>query len=212
MAQVTLPNTPPKPNPLPQSAYIIAGGPSLTNFKWDRLDNLFTIAINRAYEVVPTADIVYFTDEDYYKTHLDDMLKHSGRLLKGCVNKAGKYHKRIERVDIKAGKGLSNPRTAIHHGRNSTFAALDLAIRWGIKTIYLLGVDMKWDKNKSHWHSGHKRIDGEAALKGFMTPYKEAAPMIKRQGVEVININNNTSLNVFPIIKYEEHFGENCFS
>lgn len=203
------------PAPYNHTAYIVAGGPSLKGFNWNLLNNVFTVGINRAYEVLPNAEVIYFTDEDYYNTHIDAMLKHKGRLIKGCVNLKSKYHDRVERFYIKAGKGLDMTPGHLFHGRNSTFAALNMVVQWGFKKVYLMGVDMKWgkpgDKKTSHWHSGHRRVDGEATYKNFKTAFIDAAPILKNMGIEVININNDTGLTIFPIVKYEDHFGPKCF-
>ena len=94
------PRQPPRPltvsHPLPipedikaddfnKECYIIGGGPSLIGFDWSKLDGKFVIAINRAYEVLPNAQIVYFTDDDYYQRHRSEMLAHSGKKFRGRI-------------------------------------------------------------------------------------------------------------------------------
>ena len=66
-----------------RECFIVGGGPSLIGFDWSNLDGKFSIAINRAYEVLPNAQIIYFTDDDYYHRHKGAMLKHSGKKFRG---------------------------------------------------------------------------------------------------------------------------------
>jgi len=197
------------------TAYIIAGGPSLKGFNWSLLDDKFTVGINRAYEVLPSANIIYFTDEDYYERHIEDMKKHKGRLIKGCINFGQSYDPRVEKFKLTGPQGLTMTPGCLSHGRNSTYAAINMLTQWGFKKIYLLGVDMKWgkrgDKQATHWHDGHKRIDAEGAYQGFIKNFESLVPLLAKHNVTVVNINNSTNLKAFPIETYEEHFGPDCF-
>ena len=204
-----------------KEAYVVGGGPSLRNFDWNCLNNKFTIGINRAYEVLPNAQIIYFTDDDWYELHKKrGFLNHKGRKIKGSLNVKKYYNdKHIEQMHLTGEKGLELTPGKLRHGRNSTYAVINMLIQWGFKKIYLLGIDMKHQgkqknnnrKEHTHWHDGHKRIDSEGAYRGFSRNYDDAAPLIKQLGVEVINVNNDTNLKAFPIKKYEEVFGPNCF-
>jgi len=197
------------------TAYIVGGGPSLKGFDWKMLDGKFVVGINRAYEVLPNADIIYFTDEDYYARHIEAMKKHSGRLIKGCVNVNQTYDPRVEKFHLVGPNGLVMTPGCLAHGRNSSYAAINMLAQWGFKTIYLMGVDMKWGekgkKNTSHWHDGHKRVDGEASYVGFAKNFDQLIPLLKPHKVSVVSVNSSTNLKAFPIETYEEHFGKDCF-
>ena len=90
-----------------------------------------------------------------------------------------------------------------------------MLVQWGFKKIYLLGIDMKWGtktnhgkhKRQTHWHDGHRRIDGEATYKGMIQNWKEIAPKLKAKGVQIININDSSNLQGYPMKTYEEMFG-----
>ena len=48
---------------------IVAGGPSLAGFDWRRLDGERVIAINRACEVLPHADVLWWSDAGFARRH-----------------------------------------------------------------------------------------------------------------------------------------------
>lgn len=192
--------------------YIVGGGPSLKQFNWDCLKGKFVIAINRSYEVLPDAQILYFTDNDYWVRHKEAMLRHGGKLFRG-VTKFNDSHPKVTEWFLTGEKGLESGSGKLRHGRNSTYAAINLAgIHLEFKKIYLLGIDMQWgkkgDKKTSHWHDGHKRVDSENIYKMMSANFVKVAPQLKQKGIEVVNVNTGTSLKAFPTITYEDLFGE----
>lgn len=193
------------------TCYIAGGGPSLKGFDWSILDDKFVIAINRSYEVLPYAQILYFTDQDYWDAHKEKMRAHSGTLVRGVL-KLGKSDKDITEYYLSGAQGLETTPGSLKHGSNSPYAATNLAVQLGFKKIYLLGIDMKWgkkgDKSTSHWHSGHKRIDGESVFKKMIANWQTMKQPLKELGVEIINVNTpeQTDLKVFPIKSFEEVF------
>jgi len=192
--------------------FIVAGGPSLKGFDWSLLDGKFVIAINRSYEVLPNAQIVYFTDDDWWKTHKERLLKHSGKLIKGCLPNKQIKHPQVTEYVLSGPHHLDMAKGNLRHGHNSTYAAVNLAVQLGFKKIYLLGVDMKWgtksDKSTSHWHDGHRRLDPESVYKKMMECFKTMVEPLKKEKVEVINLNPQSNLEVFPKVSPSEIFGD----
>lgn len=196
------------------TCYIVAGGPSLTNFNWSLLGpDKFVIAINRAYEVLPNAQIVYFTDKDYWKVHREKMLEHRGQLIRGALNpKNEEKHERVQFYRLTGPHGLETEPGCLRHGHNSTYAALNLAVvHLGFKKVYLLGVDMKWgeagDKKTSHWHDGHRRIDPESTYAKMKAAYDTLPPLLSKAGVQVYNVSPDSALNTFKKVTFESVFG-----
>lgn len=204
-----------------EECFIIGGGPSLINFNWSCLSGKFTIAINRAYEVLPEAQIVYFTDDDYYQKHRDAMLKHKGKKYRGRIARK-QVIKDKEVIEIQLQQrpwGWSDQYGELYHGSNSSYACIQLAAQLGFKRIHLLGVDMKHqgnykrdkknNKGVTHWHSGHRRTDPAHAYKMMLGHYEKLAPEAKKRGIEVINVNipDQTTLKCFPIKSFFDVFG-----
>lgn len=181
--------------------YIVGGGPSLTNFDWSQLDDKFTIAINRAYEMLPDADIVYFTDNDWYNAHKCNLLSHTGQLIKGSIRKMPNIDPKVTEYSLKKEKGLATVEGQLCHGSNSTYAAINLAgVHLGFKHIYLLGVDLQHNEQQTHWHSGHARIDPESVYQRMLSNFRDVVPDLKKHGIKVYNINQPafTQLDCFP--------------
>lgn len=213
------------------TCYIVGGGPSLIDFDWNLLGpDKFVIAINRAYEVLPNAQVVYFTDDDWYAAHEQALLKHKGCLIKGSLPadlNVKKFLKKFKSATdvvqfrLLAEKGWQTQPGCLSHGRNSTYAAINMAgEHFGFKKIYLLGIDMKWQKpedvkkatkhnSTTHWHDGHRRIDPESIYKTMMANYNTMVQPAKQRNIEIINVNSlkMTDLRVFPIKSFEEVFG-----
>lgn len=217
------------PNLYDNKCYIIAGGPSLKDFDWSLLTpDKFVIAINRSYEMLPDAQIIYFTDEDFWKRHKDEMLEHKGQLIRGLMSpppyrkhpKTNKYiappnwtHPDVIVYYFSGRFGLDTTPGHLKHGNNSTYAAINLAAaHFKFKQIYLLGTDMKWgkkgDKSSSHWHGGHKRIDPESVFRKMMKSYNTIIHPLQKMGVQVYNVNtpDQTDLTAFPIIPFSQAF------
>ena len=197
-----------------RTAYIVGGGPSLKGFKWELLDDKFVVAINRAYEVLPNAQIVYFTDKDFWDRHKNAMLEHKGQLIRGAlVPEREPYNEHVRMFRLTKRNGYVKEKGCIAHGSNSTYAALNmLAAHLGFKKIYLLGIDMKWgqkgNKGTSHWHDGHRRIDPESGYQGFMRNFDTLKKPLKEAGVKVLNINSGSALKTFKQVTFEEVFGD----
>ncbi len=203
-----------------KTCYIIGGGPSLEHFNWSLLgEDKFIIAINRAYETIPNAQVVYFTDDDWYADHKKrGLYKHSGTKIKGSLNpsKLGNDNK-IRQMFLSGPMGLDMKPNNLKHGRNSPYAACNMAIQWGFKKIYLLGIDLGYGRkdpkgkrgHKTHWHDGHRRIDGESTYKSFGKSYAALPKLIQPHNVTIISVNSRQNLKCFPCETYEEHFGPN---
>ena len=200
--------------------YIVGGGPSLTKFDWKKLDGKFVIAVNRSYEVLPDAQIVYFTDDDYWHRHTKGMLKHTGKKYRGrLARRAVIKHPAVLELQLQPQpSGWSDQFGELYHGSNSGYACIQVAAQLGFTTIYLLGFDMKHQgkynrgakncKGTTHWHNGHKRIDPATAYPMMLRHYKNMVAPIKKRNLTVININTpkGTALKCFPIKSFEEVF------
>lgn len=92
-------------------------------------------------------------------------------------------------------------------GLNSGFAALDLGVSLGAKTIYLLGLDLlRVAPGKSmHWHDGYQ-WGNRSSLTNYprwAKDFDEAAESLPA-GVRVVNANPSSAVRAFPFVSYEE--------
>ena len=200
-----------------QPCFIIAGGPSLTHFKWEQLEGKLTIGINRVYEKYdPT--IIFGTDPHFVRWVL--MGKYGEGAKEKFINsRAFKVWLLTKPVSLpsyihvlKVWNNYASARRSfpfstkqgIGHGANSGYAALNFAACLGANPIYLLGYDMKKEGEKMHWHSGHPEKHGMSdeneKLQVFIDNLRYAAVALKKKHIEVVNLNPESALPWFPKI------------
>ena len=77
---------------------------------------------------------------------------------------------------------------------------MQVAAQTGAKRIILLGFDMTV-KRGVHWHGPHGeglRNPKENSCHTWRRAFRDAAPVIERLGIEVINCSRETALTCFP--------------
>jgi len=204
------------------ACYIVGSGTSMKNFDWSLLDDpkKFIVAINNNYTKLPSAQILYCTDEPWVKEHAEDIENFNGVIYQGVLNLTNppKHPVVDKRWHLTGFDGYETKEGCLKHGSNSAYAALNMcAAHLGFKKIHLVGIDMKWgqkgNRKTSHWHSDvrpHKRIDHEAVYDKMMSAYKTIRQPLLDAGVEVINVNTatGTDLREFPIKSIESVFGK----
>jgi len=72
------------------------------------------------------------------------------------------------------------------NGTNSGFGALNLAVHKGARKIYLIGYDMNTDDNDQYVY--------------WREEFKNTLPQLEARGIEVFNLNPNTSIEAFPVL------------
>lgn len=193
--------------------YIIGGGPSLEqHLDWliPRLKGQLTIGINRAYEQFdPT--IIFGMDPKFIRWL--QMGKYGELALKRW--KESQAHKvwlltyKTRVADdvyiLKCIGGYTLARQAfpfrmeegIGHGKNSGYAALNLAACLGANPIYLLGYDMKKEGDKTHWHDGHPEAMPEHVPETYKKQFFPASKELAKKNIRVINLNPKSGLACF---------------
>lgn len=193
-----------------QPCFIIGGGPSLIGFDFERLRGRGrVIAINRAFEFIPWADMLFFMDWKFYKLCHDGEGRKAlwdrfqgikvfcnimGRKLDDCfsVRSLGRHG-----MSWSVGKG-------VYHGNNSGHGALILALAMGCRPVYLLGYDMTSSPGgRSHFHSGYGHRASPHTARSFVKDFMDLAARIK--GVNYIyNLNPKSGLRAFPFKTIDE--------
>ena len=177
-----------------KTVFIIGGGNSLTGFDFNLLKGKNIIAINRAIEFVPFAQILYFSDYRFYYWHKDDIDQFKGAKFTASPKVKDNSITVLERtgktgLDIRIGR--------IKDGGSSGYGAINLAYHLGATEIILLGYDMV-SNNKSNFHSGYKiKNVKEDTFKKFLEPYTELASILTTLNIKVYNTNLNSGLEVF---------------
>lgn len=129
-------------------AVLAGGGDSLRDFDWHRLDGLNVIAINRAYEVLPCAQVVAFSDTRFTRSPwLAPLRSHSAIKVTTIADAPrGFLSLGVEKV-----RGLDKRLGCVASGKNTGHVAVNVAYWLGANPIVCIGFAM----TGGHWHEGY---------------------------------------------------------
>lgn len=196
--------------------FIICGGPSLVGFDFSLIQNEKTIGVNKSFVQYNTT-VLYAMDQRMYDSVTypnrkdtknvqlhNQWIGYSGIKVFMRDKGSGHFDPTVYVVDSISEQTISlDISKGIYTGNNSGFGAMMLAIALGSTQIFLLGCDMKIDKEKkkTHWHDGynHQQLKTwDNILPKFIEEFTHSAGSILKQGISVVNLNRFSSLNCFP--------------
>ena len=192
-----------------QPCFIIGGGPSLLGFDFERLRGKGrVIAINRALEFAPFADVVFFMDWKLYKRYHDNAAQKAlwdkATGIKVFLNLMGRKVDDVRSVRSRGRTGISGSLSkGLYHGSNSGFGALNLALVLRASPIYLLGYDMKQKPGRSHFHSGYGSRGHGGVCSVFLKPFYALEDNFKAMR-HVVNLSPDSALKIFRFGNIEE--------
>lgn len=204
--------------------YIIAGGPSLKNFDFSKLENKETLVINKAIFDVPnpktfiTMDYSFFNKidkEKFKKINVDKVF---------IANIAPNY------IELKNNE-IIDTRTNIKYnlsifdeiiwannmenigfkpedfcsGKNSAFGAFQLALMLGYNPIYLLGYDFII-QDTTHYHEGYNqdKILFQKQLDEYFNFFIKSLEIIKTHCPNLKIYNCSKISKLYNILEYKE--------
>jgi hypothetical protein len=195
-----------------QPAFLIGGGPSLIGFDFERLRGRGRIiAINRAVEFVPFADILFFMDWKLYLVYHNPLDPEKSRAwnefkgLKIFLNLIGRKVEDCYSLRSLGRRGSSDSlKAGFYHGNNSGLGALQLAMALHARPIYLLGYDMKHSGGRSHFHSGYEAVQAERVVQHFINDFQAFSESPKSRNRGIVNLNPDSALRAFPFSTIDE--------
>ena len=195
-----------------QRCFILGGGESLKGFDFSLLRGERVIAVNRAFEFYPDADIWYAMDVALYNNIRSGLFNTNGRDVyqlwkdfKGhkvylCPINYYKFFDKVHYVRRSNTSEVSyNLEKGIFGGNNSGFGALMLALALGANPIFLLGYDLKI-RETTHFHSGYPKQEKEALAKK-LTVFRDKFEKFKDKypkDTRIINLCLDSALECFP--------------
>ncbi len=193
-----------------ERCFVVGGGPSLRDFDWELLRGAGrVIAINRAVEKVPWADMMYSMDSRLYQWYHERSREmrpeavQAFREFKGLKvwldSHCYQFHPDIHMVRYLGKSGVSRSlKRGIYSGGNSGYSAMMLAVAMGCNPIILLGFDMGHDGGKTHWHNGYPAKSCNPLTRTWIQGFDQAAPLLANAGIQVINANPQSNIRCFP--------------
>jgi len=195
----------PKPVWQNEDVYIIGGGTSLKYFPWQILKDHKTIGCNDAYKLgMSICKVCVFGDAKWYSTHKHDLIKFNGDVY--CAEPE------LDKTSIPWVNKLKRYATGLQTDGvgwnfNTGAVAINLAILFGAKRIFLLGFDMFRGKD-SNWHPNELDKNPDEVYLKFIEGFNFLCSDWKKKfpDVEIINVTDDSALECFPKVGLEEHF------
>ena len=188
-----------------ETVFLLGGGPSLRAVNLAPLAGRRIIAINNAYRLAPTADVLYFADQRWWFEwgHGPRVLASDvGALVTISAAIAAHEGERVRLLRNGGATGLSTAPDAVVAGRNSGYAAINLAVLFGAARVVLLGYDMRHVGGRTHWHNGHLRTAKPSTYRDVYLPrFATLVAPLAAAGVEVLNATPGSALTCFPAVE-----------
>lgn len=175
------------------------------------------IAVNAAFYIGNWIDAVFFGDGGFFTKNLVQLLEFPKIKVTNNPNWRRKYntpHIKFLQRDHQKPMGLSTRPGCLSWNANSGGSAINLASQFGAKKIYLLGFDMKLggpDGNRQHFHTHYNRARSGQPIDPKKLPFHRhlrCFPVIakdaKKQGIEIINVSQDTAIKDFKCLKIED--------
>lgn len=182
---------------------IVAGGPSLRGFDFNLMADRRVVAINRAHEFLPAAELLWWTDAKYWRRASHSLLTHRAawKATGNLEYQRQELPALVTQYLFTGADGFDDHPEHLRHGWNSAHAATHLAVHLGTRRIVLFGADFRHNGvlSTEHFHSGY----GEApplpeAVDRWKGAFSKLAPILAAKGVEVINASPDSALTVWP--------------
>lgn len=181
----------------------MATGPSLTQADVEACrGRARVIAIKDSYRLAPWADALYACDAKWWRRY-NGVPEFTGRKYALEPHEHGEpdpdFAPWPDVVVLKnAGlAGLALDPSALRHGYNSGYQAINLAVHLGARRIVLLGYDMQPGPQGYHWFGSHPwQVDIPFGL--FLQQFPALVAPLAAAGVEIVNATRSTALTCFP--------------
>lgn len=180
----------------------MASGPSTKKAGVDLLARrLTTFAIKKNIELCPWAEAVYGCDFPWWRS-VRGLPDYRGRKFAYEARACDQWGcDRVLIPNVHEDRLLFDKVGTVGAGGNSGFQALNLAVQFGAKRVLLIGFDMT-DRGGVHWYG--RNIWAQAHnptgsnFQRWVAAFTQAAPVLERMGVEVINASPVSALQCFP--------------
>lgn len=185
-----------------ETAFIVAGGPSVLSQPVERLRGRKVIAVKSSYTAVPFAQYLLFSDARWWTEH-----KARAR-FEGKIVEVGSSHNDARLLHVKRRKppGLSDDAGALTVNWTIVSAAIDAAVFLGCARIVFLGLDHKRGADgRSHHHEPHKWAwRGDTLFDKQRADLESMAGPLKAKNIEVINCSPGSALKLWPVMPLNE--------
>lgn len=181
----------------------VASGASLNKYDIEYLrlarlaDKCRVIVVNDCYLLCPWADHLHFCDLKWYEWHKD---KPEFKSFQGIKSTLSEEMPDNEVIKLQKGErfGFSTNPNVVNHGGNSGYQAVNIAILYGAKDIYMLGYDCKPQTHngslKMHWFGDHKIKTPISVCNIWLQAWESITRDIEVNNINLVNITRDTAI------------------
>ena len=191
---------------------ILCNGPSLSDHPLHKID-CETMGLNRSWKLIKSSHHVILDPEqwEYFQRETGRPLSDLGHLYTG---EDGPGDTKLRLMDSRHPRFSFEPiRYGAYSGRCVTWIGLQLALKLGYTTIYMLGLDLSTRKIRSRTNPKElvKFYGGETIPTVAWFRQRElfgyAAALFSYLGVECYNVSPKSECTAFPFASFDECFG-----
>jgi hypothetical protein len=196
--------------------FIIGGGPSFGEVLKSKelmylLDNELTIGCNRAFEFV-NVDCLTFHDARFGKhwsQEIQEYIDGGGEVYAPMKCKVTGYNRDI--IYFKESEELNTSlENGIYTYGNTGTMAISLAVALGFTEIYLLGMDLCFDGDKSHFHDGYRESFNVRARPSHYEHMIRGFNELARLNVNIYNCSPISEIKAFEYVDIKDALGLRC--
>jgi len=195
------------------TAFIVGGGPSAALQDLGLLRGHPVVEINRSFELVPWADVLFFADSRCWRWYKDGFESFAGRVVTVYERTPLPiYPARFEQYKKARPPLLSRDPNALTLARTSMTGAINYLTLRGATRIVILGLDGKAatgpdGKLRTHHHAPHPRPPAPGGWDKHGRELRGILPCLRDLGVEVVNASPGSACDAFPVLPLAEALG-----
>jgi len=192
-----------------QDVFILGGGNSLERFDWNILKNENTIGCNDAFKHgKEICKICIFGDVKWFRTFERELALYKGSVF---TNSSQLQKTNLPWLWTMTRKAYGLHKDALGWNGSTGTCAINLAVLLGAKRIFLLGFDMHLSKDKrANWHPNRLDKPNKDIYSKFLRGFRKLAVDLKEKfpDTQVVNVTDDSSLDLFPKVGVDEFWKE----
>jgi len=186
---------------------VAAQGPSLIPEQVDEASHIFpTCVCKDVYMYAENAKLIYACDRAWWhqRWRTDEALrKHKAVKVTLDYQKLDTKVPDLQWLKCGGNHGFIFEEGVVAHGRNTGHQLINLVVNMGAPRLILMGYDMRVLDGKTHCHDRHVPVP-HTVFDDFYGAMMQAAPLLVKKGIKVINTSMRSRLTCFPKMPFNE--------
>jgi hypothetical protein len=193
---------------------VVAGGPSLIGFDFERLRGCHLLAVKGAMFDIPWADAAFGLDMPRYKEWRDKLASVQSRVYwavpEDQLEKTGPPpSKNVTFLRRLVGEALSSDPSEIYGGGTSGFGALQICLHKRAKRIVLFGYDYDGAYDGGSFRHNGRHYDKRRAQNfenwiAWATHFSVYVPYLTKNGISILNACPSSAIHCFQKVTLDD--------